>query len=196
VYNSDMLAWLKKHFIPHEGNNHRPHILRAANIRNIIVAVIFFEVFAFLIPTITNLNMSGGMAAVLPAVLTNLTNKERQEYNLQTLTVSPLLDKAAQMKAIDMAKNGYFAHTSPAGKTPWYWLEKVGYKYQYAGENLAINFSDSKDVTSAWMASPTHRANIEKRNYTEIGTGVAEGLYKGKKTYLWHKNMLIPFPKD
>jgi len=81
-----------------------------------------------------------------------------------------------------MAKNGYFAHTSPDGKTPWYWLEQVGYNYQYAGENLAINFSDSKDVTDAWMASPAHRANIVKGNYTDIGTGVATGLYQGQQT--------------
>jgi len=32
------------------------------------------------------------------------------------LTVSPLLTEAAQMKANDMATNGYFAHTSPTGK--------------------------------------------------------------------------------
>ncbi len=190
-----MISWLKKHFIPHEGNNHRPHILRTIGVRNIVIAVIFFEVFAFLIPTIANLNMSGGMAAVLPAVLTNLTNKERRVYNLQTLVVSPLLDKAAQMKATDMATNDYFAHTSPTGKTPWYWLEKVGYKYQYAGENLAINFSDSKDVTSAWMASPTHRANIEKGNYTEIGTGVAKGIYKGRETIFVAQVYANPLPK-
>ena len=61
------------------------------------------------------------------------------------------------MKAQDMATLGYFAHVSPDGKTPWYWIEKVGYDYQYAGENLAINFSDSKDVTNAWMASPLHK---------------------------------------
>jgi hypothetical protein len=122
------------------------------------------------------------MAAVLPAVLADLTNTERQDQKLPTLTVSPILNQAADMKAKDMATNGYFAHTSPGGKTPWYWLDAVGYKYQYAGENLAINFSDSKDVTTAWMNSPTHRANIVKGNYTEIGTGVASGVYQGRET--------------
>ena len=50
-----------------------------------------------------------------------------------------------------------------------------------AGENLAINFTDSKDVTAAWMKSPTHKANIIKENYTEIGTGIASGMYEGKE---------------
>jgi len=196
VYNLNMLSWLKRHFIPHEGNNHRPHILRTPSMRNIVVVVVFFEIFTFLIPTLARINMEGGMAAVLPAVLASLTNQERQANNLKTLKVDPLLNKAAQMKATDMATHGYFAHISPTGKTPWYWLEKAGYKYQYAGENLAINFSDSKDVTSAWMASPTHRANIEKKNYTEIGTGVASGIYKGQKTIFVAQVYANPLPKN
>ena len=182
VYNITMISWLKKHFIPHQGNDHRPHVLRNSNIKNILILVVFLEIFAFLIPTFTYINRTGGMAAVISAVLANLTNEERQAQNLQTLAVSPILNKAAEMKATDMATKSYFAHTSPEGKTPWFWLDQVGYKYQYAGENLAINFSDSKDVTNAWMASPTHKANIVKGNYSEIGTGIAIGIYEGRET--------------
>ncbi|MBU0998701.1 CAP domain-containing protein [Patescibacteria group bacterium] len=177
-----MFTWLKKHFIPHEGNEHRPHILRGYNIRNLIIIVIFLEIITFLLPTLTHLNTAGNMAAVLPAVLSNLTNEKRQSQDLQTLTVNPILNKAAEMKAEDMSAKGYFAHTSPEGKTPWYWLEQVGYQYQYAGENLAINFSDSKDVATAWMSSSSHKSNIIKENYTEIGTGIATGIYEGYET--------------
>jgi len=31
------------------------------------------------------------------------------------------------------------------------------------------------------MASPEHRANIEKGQYTEVGTGVATGMYQGQQ---------------
>jgi hypothetical protein len=190
-----MFSWLKKHFIPHEGNEHRPHILRAHNMRKIVAVVIVLEIFSFLIPTLTRINMTGGMAAVLPAVLADLTNQERSSQNLKTLTVSPALNQVAEMKATDMATKGYFAHTSPEGKTPWYWLEKVGYQYQYAGENLAINFSDSKDVADAWMASPAHKANIVKGNYTEIGTGIANGVYEGRDTVFVAQVYANPLPK-
>ena len=190
-----MFSWLKKHFIPHAGNEHRPHILRDDSIRNIVAIVIFLEIFSFLIPTLARLNVTGGMAAVLPAVLASLTNEERQAQNLPTLAVSPILNKAAEMKAQDMATKGYFAHTSPEGKTPWYWLGQVGYQYQYAGENLAINFNDSEDVTNAWMNSPAHRANIVKGNYTEIGTGVASGLYKGKEAVFVAQVYANPLPQ-
>jgi len=182
MYNDLMISWFKKHFIPHEGNNHRPHFLHKESIRNILILVVFVEVFTFLGPTLSQINKTGGMAAVLPAVLSDLTNEQRQSQKLDTLVVNPILNKAAEMKATDMATKGYFAHTSPEGKTPWYWLKQVGYNYQYAGENLAINFTDSADVTSAWMNSPTHRANIVKDKYTEVGTGIATGMYEGRET--------------
>lgn len=191
-----MFNWFKKHFVPHEGNEHRPHALRDYNIRNVIAVIIFLEIFTFLIPTLTHINMEGGMAAVLPAVLSAFTNDERQAQKLPTLKVNPILNKAAEMKAEDMATKGYFAHTSPEGKTPWHWLEKAGYKYQYAGENLAINFSDSKDVTDAWMKSPTHKANIVKGQYTEIGTGISRGIYEGRETIFVAQVYANPLPQN
>jgi len=121
-------------------------------------------------------------ATVLIGALTSGTNTERQLNNLSVLKENILLDQSAQLKAEDMALKGYFAHNSPDGKAPWYWVEKVGYKYEYAGENLAVNFSESEDVITAWMNSPTHRANIVKGKYTEVGTGIATGTYKGKES--------------
>jgi uncharacterized protein YkwD len=80
-----------------------------------------------------------------------------------------------------MAAKSYFAHVSPEGVKPWHWLDVAGYRYDYAGENLALNFTDSQDVADAWMRSPTHRSNLLKSAYTEIGTGVATGTYQGSE---------------
>lgn len=190
-----MFSWLKKHFIPHEGNEHRPHILRDNNARNVVAIILLLEIFTFLVPILSRISTTGNMAAVLPGVLSALTNDERKIQNLQILAVNPILNKAAEMKAQDMASKGYFAHTSPEGKTPWYWLLQAGYNYQYAGENLAVNFNDSMDVTNAWMASPTHKANIVKGNYTEIGTGVASGRYNGMPATFVAQVYANPLPK-
>jgi len=173
-----MFKWLKKHFIPHVGNDHRPHFLHGANARRLVLSVLF------LAPT---LNFSGivnyfNLSSVITSVLTSLTNEERQNLRLSTLEINPLLSEAARLKAGDMAAKSYFAHTSPEGFTPWHWLQQTGYEYAYAGENLAINFTDSQDVTQAWMDSPSHRANIVMAGYTEIGTGVAIGMFEGKET--------------
>ncbi len=179
-----MFVWFKKHFIPHGENDHRPHFLRAENMRQIIGIILFFELILFVLPMLNFVEFvkNSNLSAVLPAVLAAGTNREREVNSLSELTINEQLSQAAQFKAEDMASRGYFAHTSPDGKTPWYWLEKVGYDYEYAGENLAVDFSDSSDVTRAWMNSPTHRSNIIKNVYTEMGTGVAIGSYKGRQS--------------
>lgn len=125
---------------------------------------------------------TGQMAAVITSSLVHLANDDREEQNLGELTVNPALVAAAQAKANDMAQKGYFAHTSPDGRSSWSWLKDAGYSFSHAGENLAVNFSDSVDVEKAWMNSPTHRANILNGNFTEVGIATAVGEYKGKKT--------------
>src|ERR1035437_2575091 len=177
-----MINWLKKHFVPHQGNNFHPHFLRSKNTRYVIEAVILIELVVFILPAVAHLDIFSNLAAVLPATLSALTNGEREQNKLSDLKENSLLDKAANLKAQDMATKGYFAHVSPDGKQPWYWFDKAGYDYDYAGENLAVNFTDSQDVTTAWMNSPTHRANIVKQAYTEIGSGVAEGEYEGHQS--------------
>jgi len=121
------------------------------------------------------------LSAIYGAILVNLTNQNRAAANIAELSVNPLLEKAAQMKADDMASKGYFAHNTPDGKTPWYWLGQAGYKYTYAGENLAVNFENSEDVENAWMNSPGHFLNIMNPKYTEIGIATSTGIYKGRQ---------------
>lgn len=122
------------------------------------------------------------VSTVLPAVVVDLTNKERSQYEIAPLVRNEILDTAAQLKAEHMAKNEYFAHYSPTGVSPWYWFDQVGYVYAHAGENLAIHFTDSTEVVNAWMKSPTHRQNIVGPQYTEIGVGTAKGTFEGYDT--------------
>ena len=121
-------------------------------------------------------------AAVIASALVDLTNADRTANQLSTLTVSPALTAVAQMKANDMAAKGYFAHVSPEGLSPWHWFRQGGYTFIYAGENLAIDFTESVDVERAWLNSPKHRENILGAQFTEIGIAVATGTYQGKQT--------------
>ncbi len=125
------------------------------------------------------------LAAVIQSEVIEHTNEARVAEGGGALAENALLTAAAYAKAADMAEKGYFAHVGPNGKEPWEWLQEIGYDYRAAGENLAVRFVDSRDVVNAWMDSPTHRANIVKPIYTEIGIGVADGMYKGEKaTYV------------
>ena len=115
-------------------------------------------------------------ADITKSSLTHLLNGQRQEMGLNTLTQSQKLDQAAALKAQDMVAKGYFAHQSPQGTTPWHWFSQVGYKYNYAGENLAVGFIDSPEVFYAWLNSPSHKANMVNPNYTEVGTAIVSGF--------------------
>jgi uncharacterized protein YkwD len=171
---------LKHIFIPHEGNEYRPHFFREISIA-IILTIVFIIVSISASSAYVLQNTDAGQG-IVARVLIDLTNQNRSTSNLSALVYSPTLEKASQMKAGDMAANGYFAHNSPAGLTPWHWLEKAGYNYRYAGENLAVNFTNSEDVSNGWMNSPTHRANILSPDYKEIGISMASGMYQNNNT--------------
>ncbi|MCC6290509.1 hypothetical protein IT398_00305 [Candidatus Nomurabacteria bacterium] len=179
-----MNRWLerfKKYFIPHDDNTHQPHFLREGSVVALLVLVVLIEA-AVVIPSFFVLPRNGFLAAVLPEALVALTNETRQATSLPDLETNSLLTRAAQLKAEDMATRGYFSHQSPEGEEPWTWLDKVGYKFSYAGENLAVNFFDSRDVAEAWRRSPTHEANLIRPVFSEIGIGVAAGNYQGRNT--------------
>ncbi|MEK7188957.1 MAG: CAP domain-containing protein [Patescibacteria group bacterium] len=111
-----------------------------------------------------------------------LTNQERAKLALPELIPNHQLTQAAQAKAEDLLSKAYFSHSTPEGKPFYEWIEEAGYRYLYAGENLAIDFLDSSDIAAAWMASPTHRANIVNQNYADIGIVALRGEWGDRET--------------
>ena len=176
-----MKTVLKNHFIPHEANDYKPHILQKAA----LIAMVVLVALSFTMANIQALfwiNSDWMISTILPAVIVSETNEERGDEALVQLRRNTTLDRAAQLKAEHMAANEYFAHFAPDGTSPWFWFGQVDYGFVHAGENLAIHFNDSSEVVEAWMDSPTHRANILNGDFREIGIGVAEGTYEGYKT--------------
>ena len=182
LYYLGMKFWqhFKHFFVPHEGNDYKPHVLR-----EIWVLIFLFTALATFAGGLLHrevITKSDFLAAIYSSVLVDLANQDRAQNSVSMLVVNPLLVKAAEMKAEDMAKKGYFAHYSPDGKAPWDWIKLARYSYTSAGENLAIDFTDSTDVNNAWMNSPGHRANLLNQRYTEIGIATKEGIYQGRQT--------------
>lgn len=170
-------------FIPHQGNNHKPHAVRHKTLHSLSLSLLMLKVLALVF--LFGLYPSPAQfSTITSARIVELVNETRQEEGLLPLKVNPLLIKAAQKKAQDMITKDYFAHNSPDGTTPWEWFKQVGYEYTYAGENLAINFVTAEDAFSAWLASPSHRANILNPNYQEIGVAVAVGEIDGQESTL------------
>ncbi|HSX07841.1 MAG TPA: CAP domain-containing protein [Candidatus Saccharimonadales bacterium] len=108
------------------------------------------------------------------------TNSARSDDHVVDLNLNAQLTQAANAKAADMAAANYWSHTSPAGKTPWAFIQQSGYQYQAVGENLAYGFTNSSAALKAWLNSPEHRANLLNANYRDVGFGIAEAAdYQG-----------------
>jgi len=120
--------------------------------KSLIIAVlaVFIGFFAF--------SLTYAIASSITAKnIIKLVNEARVNEGLKPLQENSSLSKAAAQKAEDMLKNDYFAHNSPSGKTPWFWMDKSGYDYKFAGENLAMNFTSAEEEQKAWMKSPSHK---------------------------------------
>jgi hypothetical protein len=172
---------LKQHFIPHEGNGYHPHALRHKALLVYSSILVLLKV-ALLAVSIFLPASSLYSSAITPRNVMELTNYSRTNIGVAPLTESVALARAAQAKAEDMLRNQYFAHTSPAGATPWTWIAASGYVYAYAGENLAVHFTNSEELQNGWMASPSHKANIVNPRYSETGVGIANGMFEGAPT--------------
>lgn len=179
-------SWKRKihhYFFPHESNNFRAKTLHSSAIIFYITLLIIFQ-FSLTVLKQLDPNILGYATDITMDKLLTLVNQKRVESGLTPLNISSELSTAATQKASDMLSQDYWAHISPTGTTPWEFINTSGYEYLYAGENLARNFMTSEEVVEAWMNSPTHRANILKAEYTDIGLAVLNGKLKGEETTL------------
>ena len=175
---------LHHYFIPHPANDHKPHFVRHGALHFYSGLLIAVKVLVIVLLFITYPSPAE-FSTVTSSRIIELTNQARQQQGLPVLMHNSLLDQSAMLKARDMLKNDYFAHNSPADNvTPWEWFKQVGYNYTFAGENLAMNFSEAEQAVDAWLDSPTHRANIMNGNYAEIGVAVVVGKIYGQETTL------------
>jgi len=174
-------TFIHRLFVPHEENNFRAKSLHT-DFLTVYLVIAFLMMIAFKQGSVHN--VLGFATDITVEKLAQLTNEQRQKNNLPPLTINPTLSVAAQKKAENMLQENYWSHYSPDGKTPWDFILGAGYKYEYAGENLAKNFLFSNGVVDAWMNSTTHRDNLLKREYTEVGYAIVNGVLNGEQTTL------------
>ena len=104
-----------------------------------------------------------------------LVNAQRTAAGLSALVWNQGLADAAQVRAQEITT--YFSHTRPDGSSWW----TVNSTLQY-GENLAKLYQSSSSVVNAWMASPTHRANIMDGSLISIGMAIYQ---TGDGSWYW-----------
>jgi uncharacterized protein YkwD len=102
-----------------------------------------------------------------------MTNKARKENDLKPLTPDPRLFEAARKHSANMARQNKMDHILD-GKNPFDRIKAAGYKYGYAGENVAFGNIPIEETFKGWMDSPPHRKNILSPHFTQIGLGRVE----------------------
>lgn len=172
---------LKMAAVPHKNNQYRPHLIRRTGIVLVGIIVCALQIVQLLAATGAIL---GEQTSLDRKLLLTDTNSERIKSGLPPLVINDALSKAAVLKVNDMFEKQYWAHTSPDGRSPWYWLSQVGYNYASAGENLAKNFKTADRVVAAWMSSPEHKANVLGAQYSQVGFAVMNGILNGKSTII------------
>jgi hypothetical protein len=168
-------------FTPRESNNQKAKLLHNSSLTLITFAFILYQLIISFVPRFAP-RILGFAANISPDEVVRLTNEKRTQAGLLPLSLNSTLSQAAQAKGADMLNKGYWAHVAPDGTQPWTFFTNFGYKYRYAGENLARDFSSAPSAVEAWMNSPSHKENLLSSKYKEIGIGVVEGNLAGVDT--------------
>ena len=106
------------------------------------------------------------------AVITKV-NEIRVANGLNALRYDAELEADSSVRANEITTK--FSHTRPDG-SDWYTVDE---DLMY-GENLAEGYNSADAVVNAWMASPEHKANILKSDFTSIAVS---STTKNGKTY-------------
>lgn len=176
-----VLGYLVHLVFPRESNNQKAKLLHHSSLTLIVIALVFYQALLTLLPQLGP-RVLGYAANISADEVIRLTNEKRVAAGIAPLEVNPTLSQAAQAKGVDMLNKDYWAHQAPDGTQPWKFFIDFGYKYRYAGENLARDFSNAGSAVEAWMASSSHKDNMLSPKYKEIGIGVIEGDLAGVDT--------------
>ena len=120
-------------------------------------------------------------------------NNFRQARGLRPFRPSARLRASALRHSGEMARHGYFDHSSPNGAAFWRRIAQYyaprGYRRWSVGENLAYGQPGlgAADVLRHWLASPAHRANVVSTGWRDAGISAvfvtsAPGFFGGLPT--------------
>lgn len=157
-----LIHHVRDHLVPTEHNDFIPHLLKSKALRVILVVSIVFVGFVQVLRATDYFNI---YAEIYPTARLQEINQQRSALGLQALSMSPVLEHAATLKVQDMITQNYVTHTSPDGKSPWYWFDQVGYTFVVAGETISV--TDVKDT------------NTTNSRFTEVGFATAQGEKDG-----------------
>ncbi|MFP4275234.1 MAG: CAP domain-containing protein [Paracoccaceae bacterium] len=101
-------------------------------------------------------------------------NALRMEAGREPLRADPALQRAAEIHADAMARDGFFAHQGPDGDTVAERVRAEGFGFCFVAENIARGQRDLAEALASWMASAGHRRNLLARQAEAFGLARSE----------------------
>lgn len=143
-------------------------------------AVIYASVVPIAVPaaftappsTGTTVPLAAASPEDLEAELIDATNRDRHRHGLAPLHPDTCLNGAAREWVEFLASEGQLMHRSEAGLSLSGEVDaRCPGRWAVVGENLGRGPTIT-EIQEAFMASPTHRANVLATDYTHIGVAV------------------------
>lgn len=120
-------------------------------------------------------------------------NAYRVSKNLPALTYDERLNRASEVHARDLANAGIISHTGTDGSGHGDRVQRQGYYFSIAGENVATGQMSWEDVFDAWKKSPGHNENLLRDDVSQFGLAL---VYEPTTTYSTYWAMLVAHPLE
>lgn len=125
-----------------------------------------------------------------------MLNWARVQDGKARLVRRPALQRAAALKGRRVASCRQLSHT-PCGSAVTASIKAAGYSYGWFGENLFAGSwrrVTAREVVSAWLHSPGHRANVLRPHFRHVGVAPvrAPGLLGGTDAVVWTATFASP----
>ncbi len=133
---------------------------------------------------ISNCNVVNTTADGEEQAFLGLINNYRIANQLQPLTLSANLNRAAEWTAADLGHRAIFSHTDSLGRGPQQRIADCG-GAPWFGENLAAGtrISTATSAFSIWRSSGGHNRNMLLADYKQIGIA---RYYAPSSRYKWY----------
>ncbi len=120
-------------------------------------------------------------------------NAYRAQYNLPPVRLNARLNAASQTHAEDMARHGMISHSGTDGSSHSDRVQRKGYVFSIAAENVASGQNSWEKVFKAWQESPGHNENLLRNDVEDFGVAL---VFEPTTRYKHYWAMLLASPLE
>ena len=118
-------------------------------------------------------------------------NAYRGQHGLSPVILNDKLSAASKVHADDLTLHGNISHTGSDGSDHGKRVQRQGYDFSIAAENVAIGQESWDIVFKAWQDSPGHNENLLRPDVTDFGIAL---VYEPKTMYQTYWSMVVAAP--